>query len=310
MSLPDLAPFSALAATPLAGAADLKLTATGAAKRPELDLALDRHRDCRRRALAVGHLDRHFRRDFDTALGEGRSAFEPMGQRPTEGLALDGRTLADGRLALSTRGRAAGPRARRSSASCRVRSSLGEISGHARIDRDRLAGTARLDARVPELKAVMLALDGGLPLAGTVALGADVVLAKGRSGSRSLSMAPPPSLSGLPPGAQELVGATPTLQAEAVVEPDREAVVPEPRARWRRRPPRRSAALRLRGRYARRRAAPRHSRPCPPRAAVGQPIAGAADLRAGLSRHAWASRRSRWTGRSTASRSRDRRSTG
>ena len=39
-----------------------------------------------------------------------------------------------------------------------LRSSLGELTGHARIDRDRLAGTARLDATVPELAAVLQAL--------------------------------------------------------------------------------------------------------------------------------------------------------
>ena len=96
-------------------------------------------------------------------------------------------------------------------------------------------------------------------------------------------MAPPASLSGLPPGAQELIGPRRACRLEAFVEPDREAIVPEPRARWRRHAPRRSAALRLRGRYARGRVSPRHSRACPPRArASASPSPVRLTLRAGL----------------------------
>ena len=198
--MPDISPLSGLAATPIAGTADVKLTATGSANRPELALVLESTglEGC---ILAVDHLAGNVAVTFDTALGGGPLGLRANGAASTEGLALDGRELADGRLALSIEGElpAKGDAIVRELS---VRSSLGEISGHATIDRDRLAGTARLDARVPELKAVMLALDGGLPLAGTVAVGADVVIGEGAKRIEIALDGAANELSGLPPGAR------------------------------------------------------------------------------------------------------------
>ena len=99
------------------------------------------------------------------ALGEGPLAFEPMGQRPHDGLALDGQRWRTGvsRSKLDGELPAPGDAVVRELS---VRSSLGEMTGQARIDRARLSGTGRLDASVPELKAVMLALAQDLPFAG------------------------------------------------------------------------------------------------------------------------------------------------
>ena len=159
VALPDLAQFSALAATPLAGAAELKLTASGAATQPELDLAVT-GTDLQAANLAMSRLTGAFAVAFSAPLGDGPVGLRAKGTATTEGLALDGRALADGRaeLALDSELPARGEAVVHELA---LRSALGEITGHASLDRDRLSGTARLDARVPEIKAVMLALAGG-----------------------------------------------------------------------------------------------------------------------------------------------------
>ena len=214
---PDLARFAGLAGTPLAGAATLELTAKGAARQPELELALT-GTGLRAAEIALDRLGGGIGLSFDAPLGDGPVGLEAAGTITVDGVALAGRQLADGRLelALDAALPARGDAVVRTLA---LRSALGEVTGRASIDRDRLAGTARVDLRVPELKAVMLALESGLPLAGTVDLGADVTLAEDarRIGLDLAGKAT--GFAGLPPGAQELVGAAPTLAAKATVEP-------------------------------------------------------------------------------------------
>ena len=151
--------FSALAATPLAGAAELKLTASGAATQPELDLAVT-GTDLQAANLAMSRLTGAFAVAFSAPLGDGPVGLRAKGTATTEGLALDGRALADGRAELALDGELPA-RGEAVVHELALRSALGEITGHASLDRERLSGTARLDARVPEIKAVMLALAGG-----------------------------------------------------------------------------------------------------------------------------------------------------
>ncbi len=85
------------------------------------------------------------------------------------------------------------------------------------VDQKTLAGKARLDAKVPDLAAMMAALGPqapGLPLAGSADLGADVTLgedAKQLAADLKLTTS---GLEGLPKGAAELVGSAPTLTAK------------------------------------------------------------------------------------------------
>ena len=215
LDLPALAPFSPLAGTPLAGTATLDLTAKGAVGRPELTLKLDGS-DLSAAELALQRLTGSFALRVDGPEAAREVAL--AGSATAEGLAASGRPIADGRLELAVDGSlaAAGVANLRRLA---LRSSLGEIAASGSIDPASLAGTGRIDARVPELKAVMLAFDAGLPLAGAVELGGDIAI--GAQAERiALDLAgKAQGLTGLPPGAQELVGPSPTVAAKAAVEP-------------------------------------------------------------------------------------------
>ena len=277
---PDLTRFSALAGTALDGAAELKLAVKGSARQPDVELAVT-GTDLRAATVAMSRLTGVFAVAFATPLGDGPVGLLAKGRASTEGLALEGRTLADGRVELTLDGElpARGKALVRELA---LRSSLGEVTSHASIDRDRLSGTARLDARVPELKAVTLALTQNLPLAGAVDLGADVALGEDTKRIEVALEGKATGLTGLPPGAQELIGAEPTLQAKAVVEPESSAAFRSLMFT--------GAGVRLEGepRYAMAdrslggelRVAIPDLAPIQP--VVGQPLAGAAALRAGL----------------------------
>ena len=110
----------------------------------------------------------------------------------------------------------------------------------------------------------MLALAGDLPLAGAVDLGADVdVWAKGRNGSRSRSTATPPACPACRRARRSWSAPTRPCRPRRVVEPARAVAIQSLVLA--------GAGVRLEGeprydfadRLARRRAAPRHSRPCP-----------------------------------------------
>ena len=214
LDLADLAAFSQLAAAPLAGTAALDLVAKGAPGRPDLHLSLSGS-DLAAAEIALQRLSGSF--DLRAAGGQD-PAIALSGTATAEGLAAAGRPIADGRLELAVDASvpAAGDAVLRQLA---LRSSLGEVTASGSIDPKRLAGTARIDARVPELKAVMLAFEAGLPLAGAVELGGDVAIAAQAERIEVDLAGKAEGLTGLPPGAQELVGPAPTLAAKAVVEP-------------------------------------------------------------------------------------------
>lgn len=222
LDAPDLARFNGLAQTELAGAASLQISASGAAAQPDLKLALDGS-NLRATSIAVARLTSAFDVAFTTPLGQGPVGIRANGTAAAEGLTLEGRDLGDGgRLTLALDGElpAKGEATLRD---LTLRSSLGELTGHARIDRDRLAGTARLDATVPELAAVLQISAAPSQLAGAVHVGADIVLGERAERIDVTLDGAGTDLRGLPAGAQELVGSAPTLRARAVIEPARVA---------------------------------------------------------------------------------------
>lgn len=228
LQVPDLQRLAEVAGVPLAGAAKATLTASGAARRPDVRFVLDAT-DVRADSLTASGLGATVGVSFTEALGQGPVALRADGKAEANGLALDGRDLGDsGRLTVDLAGNLpAHGQARIDRLD--VSSSLLELKGHGAVDRDSLAGMARLDAVVPQLSAVAAALGvdaASAPLpSGAFRAGVDVTLAEQ---ARHIVLALDSAASdlvGLPPGVQELVGAGPTLQMQATVEPGQSAVV-------------------------------------------------------------------------------------
>ena len=228
LTMPDLGQLAAVAGVPLAGSAVARLTASGAAKRPALHLAVDGS-SLGVANLAVASLGAAFDIAFTTPLGDGPVALRASGGAQASGLTLDGRALGDdGKLTLDLAGELP-PTGEARLDRLAVHSSLFELAAHGAVDRDSLAGSARLDATVPQLAAVAAALGvdpAVTPLpSGAFRLGADVAVAARAERIEVALDGGASDLAGLPPGAQELVGASPTLQAKAAIEPGRTATV-------------------------------------------------------------------------------------
>ena len=223
LTVPDLAPFSGLAATPLAGNATGKLTADGPLRRPALHLALDGS-DLGAAEAALANLSATLDLAVTEPLGEGPIAARIDGHAVAEGLSLAGRPIADGRAALTLAGEIPA-RGEAVLSELSLHTVLGDIAAHGSIDRRTLAGTVRLDARVPELGSVLSALAIDSPLHGAVAAGTDVALSDRAQRIEMVLDGGASGLSGLPPGAQELVGASPKLSARATVVPGTEVAV-------------------------------------------------------------------------------------
>ncbi|MGD9509014.1 MAG: translocation/assembly module TamB domain-containing protein [Geminicoccaceae bacterium] len=277
LAAPDLAPFSGLAATPLAGRADLRLDASGAFVHPELAL------DLAASGLAAGPagLSRLTGKVGVMPPASPTDNLTATARIAGEGVQLDGRQLGDGKLELALDGALSPGRQARLS-SLTLRSDLAEASASGSFDLDRRAGSARLDARLPDLAAVTGALAAPTPVSGAFALGADVTIEEALRAIDVALTGGGTGLSGLPPGAQELVGATPTLAARIHVEPESAVTVEQ---------------LRIDGAGVQITGDPRLGLPdqtlggglrlavpdlAPLQAALKQPVAGALDLRAGL----------------------------
>ena len=223
LTIPDLAPLSGLATTPLAGKVAGKLAADGPLRRPALHVALD-GADLRAAEAALARLTATLDLAVTEPLGEGPIAVRINGHGVAEGLSLADRPIADGRAALTL----AGELPARGEAVLRelsLHTALGDIAAHGSIDRRTLAGTARVDARVPELGSVLTALAVDAPFQGALALGTDVALSDRAQRIELVLDGGASGLSGLPPGAQELIGASPTLTARATVVPGTDIAV-------------------------------------------------------------------------------------
>src|SRR4051812_14731287 len=175
LTVSDLAPFSGLAATPLAGNAVGHFTADGSLRRPPLHLGLD-GAGLHVAELALAQLTGTVDLAVTEPLGEGPVAARVEGRAGAEGLSLADRPIADGRAAFALAGElpACGAAVLREAS---LHTVLGDIAVHGNIDREPLAGPARLDAKVPDLGSVLSVLAIDLPLQGAVTLGADVALA-------------------------------------------------------------------------------------------------------------------------------------
>lgn len=220
LAVPDLAKASALAVTPLAGAARVAVDATGPLDRPALVLRLEGDGV---RAANIA-LDRLATR-FDVALladDEGTVGGASIaGGGGTEGLAVDGKPVGDGGRVTLDVAATAPPVGEARVERLTVTSSLARAELTARVDRASLAGEALLQASVPDLAAIAallppetaaaLPLQGAVDLRGSAGLGEqanriDVDLAvNGRE------------LAGLPGGAADLLGPSPQLTLDALV---------------------------------------------------------------------------------------------
>ena len=215
LAVPDLAPFSSLAATPLAGRADLRLNASGAFAHPELAL------DLTASDLTAGPagLSRLTGKVGVTAPASSTDELTATARISGEGVRLDGRQVGDGKVELALDG-ALSPNRQARLSSLSLRSALAEASANGSFDLDRRAGTARLDARVPDLAAVATALAAPTTVSGAFALGADVTVEEALRAIDVVLTGAGTGLAGLPAGAQELVGPTPTLAAKVHIEPE------------------------------------------------------------------------------------------
>ncbi|HEX8374935.1 MAG TPA: hypothetical protein VF606_07120, partial [Geminicoccaceae bacterium] len=214
---------SGLAGVPLSGRAGLTLDASGRVAEPALRLGLegaDIAADQVTLARLGGGYDVTLLRDAAGVIGGARLA----GSIDADGLALEGRQLGEGgRAALEIRAEVQ-PAGQIRVERLALTSGLADLAVAGALDRATLAGQLRLDGGVPDLSAVAsllppetakglpplrgaLALDGEATLSGDQAARIDARL--GFTGER---------LAGLPPGAQELLGPTPKLEARATVE--------------------------------------------------------------------------------------------
>lgn len=223
LAVPDLAPFSGLATTPLAGNATAKLTAGGSLHRPTLHLALD-GADLRAAEAALGRLTATVDLAVTAPLGQGPFAASAHGQALAEGLRLADRPVAVGRAAMTLSGELP-PRGEAQLHELSLHTVLGDLAAHGKFDRETLAGSGRLEAQVPDLASVLSALAVDAPLQGAVTLGADVVLGEQTHRVDLALDGKASGLGGLPPGVQELIGASPALSTRATVEPGKAVAV-------------------------------------------------------------------------------------
>lgn len=211
LAAPNLTPFSGLAATPLAGQAQLRLEASGAIAHPELAFTIDASE------LAAG--------PARLARLTGTAAVTPAARDLTatarivgEDVRLDGRPIGDGKVELVLDGALSSARQARLS-SLSLRSTLVEATASGSFDLDRQSGVGRLDARLPDLAAAAGAFAVAAPVTGALALGADVAVADALHAVDVTVTGAGSGLAGLPPGARELVGPAPILDIKAHVEP-------------------------------------------------------------------------------------------
>src|SRR3954447_12795974 len=221
LQVPTLADLSGLAGTPLAGRAGLTLGASGRVQEPALRLDLAGSGISAAKATLAslgGGYDVTLLRAPDGAIAGARIG----GAATADGLAVDGRQLGDGHAALEIRAEAP-PAGEIKLDRVALTSGLARLDLSGAVDRASLQGQLRLGGGVPDLAAVLALvpqqpgsslppLRGALSLDGAARLGdqanridADLTL----TGQ---------NLQGLPPGAQELLGPSPKLTANATVE--------------------------------------------------------------------------------------------
>ncbi len=213
LDVPDLAALGALAKARLAGKATAELTASGALMQPKLDLTL-KGQGIAYNEIGVGSVETALQALPLASLEQGYAGVTVSGHGTVGGVTLNGEPLRpEDHLTFDLAAKApAEGEATLDHLTIDGQNATVALSGQ--IDQKTLAGKARLDAKVPDLAAVMKALGPlapSLPLAGSVALGADVTVgqqAKQVTADLELTTS---GLEGLPAGAAELAGSEPSL---------------------------------------------------------------------------------------------------
>lgn len=228
LAVPELGAASDLAGTPLAGNAAVRVTARGDLYQPDLRVELTGDA-IEADGLGMAHLGTMVDLAFLGPLDQGYAGLGVSGSGGADGMTLKGRPMpaapaprwsvkadvpAQGEVRLD-----------------RLELTAGALTARmtAAVDQATSAGNAHLELSAPDLAAVMASLGplapAGLAVVGGLELQADatiedrakrIVVDLGLDGI---------GLGGLPPGAQELVGAAPKLTARAVVSPGIEAQV-------------------------------------------------------------------------------------
>ncbi|MFO1067433.1 MAG: translocation/assembly module TamB domain-containing protein [Geminicoccaceae bacterium] len=215
VDVPTLAAASAIAGTPLAGRVQLVATATGDPYLPEvrLDLTADAIEAA---ALAASRVTTQLDLRSLGPLDQGYAGVSLAGAGAATDVRLNGGP-APGFAAPTWRIAAQVPRAgdaRIDELAVDTGTASARLSGT--VDVATLGGKARLDVAAPDLAKLMASLGAfapaGLPLAGSLTAAADAVIETGAEVTTAQVSIEGAGLQGLPPGAAELVGASPSLK--------------------------------------------------------------------------------------------------
>lgn len=212
MAVPDLAPLSGLAGSPMAGAVDLTLTAAGRLERPELDVAL-RGRGLALDTLSAATLDLDLAPRLRGDLAGGFPGVDVTGSGGITGIAQAGAApLGQDRLdvALDAGIPATGLAELRRLA---LTAPAVSVVADGRLDPATLEGRARLVADIPALAALLATLPGSPPISGGISFQSDSTIAPGAARIDTDLALRTQALAGLPAGAAELLGPTPSLTA-------------------------------------------------------------------------------------------------
>ncbi|MGQ0593451.1 MAG: translocation/assembly module TamB domain-containing protein [Gammaproteobacteria bacterium] len=225
LEVPDVAVANGLAKAPLQGRAALSLTATGALDQPVVDLTLDAgglgYDTYGVRQLAVAlqiKLLAPFETTFPgaTVTGNASVAGVSHGGKPVAPEGAQDELLT---LDLAAMAPAQGPIDIQKA----LLQALGaQLSLGGRFDPQRMAGRLRLDLEVPALRPLVAAAipdpTSRPPIDGKLALGSDITIGEGAGKIDAVLALRTAALQGLPPGAAELLGREPRLDARASLE--------------------------------------------------------------------------------------------
>lgn len=221
LRVPALAALSGLAGVPLAGDARLALSASGRLAEPALRLELDGNAITADR-VALARLDGLFDATLVRSAEGTIAGARVSGGAEAEGLAVEGRQLGDGRGTLEVQAEVP-PTGQVQVQRLALASGLARLDVNGAVDRQTLAGRVSLDAGVPDLTAVLALLPpetarGLPPVAGALALNGEATLGAQADRIDTRLTLTGERLAGLPPGAMELLGAAPRIEATALVE--------------------------------------------------------------------------------------------
>jgi translocation and assembly module TamB len=222
LDVPSLAVASGLARTPLAGSANLVITADGALMQPKVTVTLD-GKAIKADAMALSDLSAKLDVGFLGPLDQGYAGATVQGGGAVSGLVLNGEPLRP-EDALTFDVAATVPKAGLAKLDhLTIDGQHVQAKLSASIDQATLAGKARADVTVASLADLARALGpmapAGMSPEGAFALGADITLEDQAKRILVDLTGDGTGLAGLPPGAQELIGPKLALRAKADLRP-------------------------------------------------------------------------------------------